>query len=139
MSRGNPEAKRRLFVVKRAPRRRPKTPSKAGDVQAHQGVDKWARLTHGECEEDARNHGRDMEELRPLKVQLRVSDPALVDDLVRFFRKRESSAERLDEDTVEVSILHVLNERQARLELDLYLRVWQSLHGWSRVEYLEMR
>lgn len=69
-----------------------------------------------------------MKEARPLKVQLRVSDPALVEDLLRFFRKRESSAERVDEDTVEVSILHILDERQARLELDLYLRVWQALH-----------
>jgi hypothetical protein len=77
-----------------------------------------------------------MDELRPLKVQLRVSDPALVDDLLRFFRRRESSAERLDEDTVEVSILHVLDERQARLELDLYLRVWQALHPDADVSLL---
>jgi hypothetical protein len=69
-----------------------------------------------------------MDERRPLKVQLRVSDSALVEDLLRFFRKRESSAERVDEDTIEVSILHIADERQARLELDLYLRVWQALH-----------
>ena len=80
--------------------------------------------------------GRRMEELRPFKVQLRVSDPALVDDLLRFFRKRESTAERLDDATVEVSILHVLDERQGRLELDLYLRVWQALHPGADVSLL---
>jgi hypothetical protein len=77
-----------------------------------------------------------MEELRPFKVQLRVSDPALVDDLLRFFRKRESTAERLDDATVEVSILHVLDELQGRLELDLYLRVWQALHPGADVSLL---
>jgi len=35
-----------------------------------------------------------MDELRPLNVRLRLSDPALADDLARFFRKRESSAQR---------------------------------------------
>ncbi|HEY3070470.1 MAG TPA: hypothetical protein VGJ34_09140 [Gaiellaceae bacterium] len=66
--------------------------------------------------------------MRHLTVRLRLSDPALLDDLLFFFRKRDSQAEPVEDDVVEVTILHVLDDRQARLELDLYLRVWEALH-----------
>jgi hypothetical protein len=78
-----------------------------------------------------------MSELRPLQVRLRLSDPALADDLIAFFRKRESTAKRVGDDVVEVSILHVLDERQGRMELDLYLRVWESIHAGARIETLD--
>jgi hypothetical protein len=65
-----------------------------------------------------------------------VSDPALVDDLLFFFRKRDSQAELVEDDVVEVAILHVLDDRQARLELDLYLRVWEALHPDAPVDVL---
>jgi hypothetical protein len=69
-----------------------------------------------------------MEDVRHLTVRLRLSDPALVDDLLFFFRKRDSQAELVEDDVVEVALLHVLDDRQGRLELDLYLRVWEALH-----------
>ena len=76
-----------------------------------------------------------MEDVRHLTVRLRLSDPALVDDLLFFFRKRDSQAE-LVEDDVEVAILNVLDDRQGRLELDLYLRVWEALHPDAPVDVL---
>lgn len=69
-----------------------------------------------------------MEDVRHLTVRLRLGDPALVDDLLFFFRRRDSRAELVEVSVVEVAILHVLDERQARMELDLYLRVWEALH-----------
>lgn len=69
-----------------------------------------------------------MEDVRHLTVRLRLSDPALVDALLFFFRKRDSQAELVEEGVVEVALLHVFDDRQGRLELDLYLRVWEALH-----------
>jgi hypothetical protein len=43
----------------------------------------------------------------------------------------------LDTGLPETEFPHELHAEQARLELDLYLRVWQSLHEWSAVEYVE--
>jgi hypothetical protein len=77
-----------------------------------------------------------MEDVRHLTVRLRLRDPALVDDLLFFFRKRDSQAERVEDGVVEVAILNVLDDRQARLELDLYLRVWEALHPDAPVEVL---
>ena len=77
-----------------------------------------------------------MENVRHLTVRLRLIDPALVDDLLFFFRKRDSQAELVEDDVVEVAILHVLDDRQARLELDLYLRVWEALHPDAPVDVL---
>jgi hypothetical protein len=77
-----------------------------------------------------------MEDVRHLTVRLRLSDPALVDDLLFFFRKRDSQAELVEDDLVEVAILNVLDDRQGRLELDLDLRVWETLHPDAPVEVL---
>jgi hypothetical protein len=54
-----------------------------------------------------------------------------------IFEWRECAAVQIDAETLEVELPHELHAEQARLELDLYLRVWQSLHGWSPVEYVE--
>jgi hypothetical protein len=67
-------------------------------------------------------------------VRLRLSDPALIESLIEFLERRECAAVQVDADTLEVSLPHELHREQARLELDLYLRVWQSLHRWSEVE-----
>ena len=50
---------------------------------------------------------------------------------------RECAVVQIDAETLEVELPHKLHAEQARLERDPYLRVWQSLHEWSRVEYLE--
>ena len=69
-------------------------------------------------------------------VRLRLSDPELAESLRDFLERRECAVVQPQADVLEVSLPHELHAEQARLELDLYLRVWQSLHGWSHVEYV---
>ncbi len=70
-------------------------------------------------------------------MRLRLSDPELADDLREFLERRECAVIQINAETFEVELPHELHAEQARLELDLYLRVWQSLHDWSVVEYVE--
>jgi hypothetical protein len=72
-----------------------------------------------------------------LGVRLRLSDPELADNLRNFLERRECAVIEIDAETLEVELPHEIHAEQARLELDLYLRVWQSLHDWSAVEYVE--
>ena len=65
----------------------------------------------------------------------RLSDPELAESLRDFLERRECAVVQLQADTCEVSLPHELHAEQARLELDLYLRVWQALHHWAPVEY----
>ena len=69
-------------------------------------------------------------------VRLRLSDPELADSLRDFLERRECAVVQLEADILDVSLPHELHAAQARLELDLYLRVWQSLHEWTPVEYV---
>jgi hypothetical protein len=70
-------------------------------------------------------------------VRLRLGDPDLVESLSDFLRRRECAVEQTDKETIEIALPHELHDEQARMELDLYLRVWQSLHGWARVEMVD--
>jgi hypothetical protein len=72
-----------------------------------------------------------------LGVRLRLSDPELIDNLREFLERRECAVVQVDSETLDVELPHEHHLAQARLELDLYLRVWQSLHRWSRVELVE--
>jgi hypothetical protein len=79
---------------------------------------------------------RDVPSVDPITRVIGNASPPLKGDLLFFFRKRDSQAEPLEDSIVEVAILHVLDERQGRLELDLYLRVWEALHPDARIEVL---
>jgi hypothetical protein len=72
-----------------------------------------------------------------MSVRLQLENPALLENLLGFLRKRGCAGERVTEDTIEVELPHELHLEQARVELDLYLRVWQSLHGWTRVDVVD--
>ena len=72
-----------------------------------------------------------------MSVRLRLDEPALVDNLLDFLARRGCAGERDTHDTIEVELPDDLPVEQGRLELDLYLRVWQSLHGWTRVDVVE--
>ena len=61
-------------------------------------------------------------------MRVKLSDPALVDDLVDFLRDSGSVAQPAEEAIVSVSIPKSLREDAAELELDLYLRVWEATH-----------
>ena len=69
-------------------------------------------------------------------VRLRLSDPELVESLRDFLQRRECAVVQLGADMLDVSLPRGLLAEEARLELDLYLRVWQSLHQWTPVEYV---
>ena len=66
-----------------------------------------------------------------MRICLRPSDPETCDDLAFFLRRHECSAEVGEEGTVFVELPHALHEEQARMELSLYIRLWQALHGVS--------
>ena len=68
-----------------------------------------------------------------MDVMLRLSDPGERDALRAFLEKRECRVEEIAPDVLRVGLPHELHDQQARLEVDLYLRVWESLHD-SRLE-----
>ena len=78
-----------------------------------------------------------MSHVRPVRFRLRLNEPSLADELLAFFRRRESTAELVGADVIELAILHTLSEEQGRMELDLYLRVWETLHPDAPVDVLE--
>ena len=66
-------------------------------------------------------------------MTLRLSDPEERDALRAFLEKRECRVEELGPDLLRIALPHELHDEQARLEVDLYLRVWESLHD-SRID-----
>jgi len=69
-----------------------------------------------------------------MEIQLRLSDGQASTDLLDFFRRREMSARQLDDDNVAVELPAGLQERHARQEIELLLRVWQLMHPNVGVE-----
>lgn len=64
-------------------------------------------------------------------MRIRVSDPALVDDLLAFLERRPSCVVTRDEDRddeVELNLLGSLSSRALDLEIDLLLRTWEMRH-----------
>lgn len=68
-----------------------------------------------------------------MNVMLRLRDSGEREALRAFLEKRECRVEEIAPDLLRVGLPHELHDQQARLEVDLYLRVWESLHD-SRVE-----
>jgi hypothetical protein len=87
-----------------------------------------------ECRLDGGGNGHATVEVAraPVRLRIRVSEPALVDDLVGFFRRRQCLAHRVDGRVIEVQPHPTLREEHARAELDLLLGVWQAGHPGSR-------
>lgn len=61
-------------------------------------------------------------------VNIRVSDPSLAGDLLRFLRAKGCAVEPVSEDTLSVELREVPRSDAATLEVELYLRVWEALH-----------
>jgi hypothetical protein len=70
-----------------------------------------------------------------MDVTLRLSAPSERDALRAFLEKRECRVDELAPDLLRVQLPHELQDQQARLEIDLYRRVWESLHD-SRIEIM---
>ena len=65
-------------------------------------------------------------------VKIRVSDPALVEDLAEMLRKAQYLVTREGRQTLDVQLREPVREDAARLEIDVYLRVWVATHEGAR-------
>jgi hypothetical protein len=61
-------------------------------------------------------------------VRIRVSQPALVPDLVEFLGRAFCRTESVHGSVVEVALPSAADGARARRELDLYLAAWRGLH-----------
>ena len=56
--------------------------------------------------------------------------------LALFLSRQGCPATIVGPETVEVELPHAFHREQARMEVDLYIRLWQALHG-VRVDVLD--
>jgi hypothetical protein len=76
-------------------------------------------------------------------VLVRLSDAGLADELVGFLRRADCVAAlgevhaHAEGIAVEVQVPQAYDEEQARMEVALYLRVWEAVHPGSGAELLD--
>jgi hypothetical protein len=76
-------------------------------------------------------------------VFVRLSDAGLADEFVGFLRRADCVADLGDVHAhaegvaVEVEVPEAYDEEQARMEVALYLRVWEAVHPGSGAELLD--
>lgn len=76
-------------------------------------------------------------------MHVRLSDPSLADEFVGFLRRADCIADLGDVQAhaegiaVEVEVPRAYDEAQARMEVALYLRVWEATHPGSGAEVLD--
>lgn len=74
---------------------------------------------------------------------VRLSDPSLAEKFVVYLRRADCVADLGDVEAhaggiaVRVEVPAAFDEEQARLEVALYLRVWEAVHPGSGAELLE--
>ena len=73
---------------------------------------------------------------RALTILLRPQEVGLSTALALFLTRQGCPAKVVGSETVQVELPHTLHAEQARLEVDLYIRLWQALHG-VRVDVLD--
>jgi hypothetical protein len=61
-------------------------------------------------------------------MRIRVSQPALVPDLVEFLSRALCTTEAVHGSVLEVALPSVTDGARARRDLDLYLAAWRGLH-----------
>ena len=76
-------------------------------------------------------------------VQVRLSDPGLSEEFLTFLRRADCIADvgeveaHAEGIAVEVEVPNALDRQQARMEVALYLRVWEAVHPGSGAELLD--
>ena len=70
-------------------------------------------------------------------MRIRVQDAAHIGGLVAFLEERDYVAEQIGPNTIEVSRLSSVRHNHVRMELDLFLRAWQTAHPEARAELIE--
>jgi hypothetical protein len=71
-----------------------------------------------------------------MTILLRPQEAGLSMALAVFLTRQGCPATVVGSETVRVELPHTLHGQQARMEVDLYVRLWQALHG-ARVEVIE--
>ena len=61
-------------------------------------------------------------------MQVRITEPALVDGLIDVFRQNDCVAQPVSRDSCIVVHLHANSADEARRELEFFLRAWQIAH-----------
>jgi hypothetical protein len=69
-------------------------------------------------------------------ILLRPQEPRLSTALALFLSRQGCSATVVGAETVQVALPDELHGEQARMEVDLYIPLWQALHG-VRVDVIE--
>jgi len=69
-------------------------------------------------------------------ILLRPQEEGLSTALALFLTRQGCPATVVGSETVAVELPHTLHREQARMEVDLYVRLWQALHG-VRVDVVE--
>lgn len=69
-------------------------------------------------------------------ILLRPQEEGLSTALALFLTRQGCPATVVGPKTVAVELPHALHAEQARMEVDLYVRLWQALHG-VRVDVVE--
>jgi hypothetical protein len=76
-------------------------------------------------------------------VQVRLSDAGLAEEFLNFLRRADcivgvgAVAAHAEGIAVPVEVPQAYDEAQARLEVALYLRVWEAVHPGSGAELLD--
>jgi hypothetical protein len=74
---------------------------------------------------------------------VRLSDPSLADKFIDYLRRADCVADlgdvaaHADGIAVRVEVPAAYDEEQARMEVALYLRVWEAVHPGSGAELLD--
>lgn len=74
---------------------------------------------------------------------VRLSNPGLVDEFIAYLRRVDCVADLPEVEahangmSLEVEVPQAYDEEQARMELALYLRVWEAVHPGSGAELLD--
>jgi hypothetical protein len=77
------------------------------------------------------------------EVFVRLTNPGLADEFVAYLRRASCVADlgdvqaHAEEIAVEVDVPQAYDDEQARLEVALYLRVWEAVHPGSGAELLD--
>jgi hypothetical protein len=77
------------------------------------------------------------------RMVVRLSDPGLAEKFLVYLRRADCVADigdveaREDGIAVQVEVPAAYDEAQARLEVALYLRVWEAVHPGSGAELLD--
>jgi hypothetical protein len=67
--------------------------------------------------------------MHQMTIRLRLSEPGLAEDLASFLSRHDCPAAAAEDSSVLVELPHLLHQEQARLELELYIRLWQALRA----------